>query len=155
MRRERSWESLQPILTARQVCIRPNGANEQRARTDFKNGLVRYYSFPLEGTDSFGTGDHALAIPKRGYVRFIEDRLDQALLLDFISPYGEKKAWEEITEFADRVGPRAHILVPNGNFNANVKPLLTEWGEVDLAQITQGIHHKVYCMGEKSMFKLK
>lgn len=137
MRREVDFEILGSIFDERKVCIRPNGGNNyEKAKQDFEGGRVRYYSFLLEDAT-------------RGYARFVEDPLEHALILDFISPWGNKEGWDAVKYLAQRLKDRVEVLIPQTNINDSLKPYCVEKGSFELTETSFGIAHRQYCVGKK------
>ena len=144
MRKENDWSQLESIFAQRSVCIREGSPNHDRAYADWLTGRVRYYSFPIK-------------IPnlenQRGYMRFVEDPNLHGLILDFMSPYSDSRAWKELSYLAKKMKATTEVLLPWGNFVDALKPWTIQKGQFDLTTVSAGLQHHVYCIGNKDLWQ--
>src|SRR3990167_9271174 len=124
MKQEFDWQKISEITAKRGVCIRPDGVNHQKAKEDFSNPKVNYYTF------FYGKGI--------GYMRTITEQ--ERIFVDFMSPWGSGIGEVVLLRFAKQQVLPVYI---NEN-NAPDKFKTAEAEKIPQVNIGEGIAQRVY-----------
>ncbi len=121
MLREKNWQTIEEIAAQLHTCIRPGRYNHDAAKKDFDEGTVRYYSFPLNGSD------------QRGYLRVIPAEYDgrKLLILDYFLPF-TRYFFETFKHFSRRMSKIYDVMIPSTIQSRYELPNSEYFGEIDL-----------------------
>ena len=135
VRREVDYEDILNIADIRGTCISRRGVNFRVAQRDMEENSdrLRYYSFPVN-------------FDNRGYARFILDKPNRYLYLDFLSPWDNPhsvKAIQDLTRNLARID--YHIVAPTVYLPTNLKMLAEARTHLDPGVVASGLNHRSYC----------